>query len=86
MSFIVTVHSGNGSMGEAAESIFTVRVEDRQDAKDVARVLQTTLGASGHEGLWSTFDEINTDLIENPTDFTGISRKLKKIVDDRFGS
>jgi hypothetical protein len=85
MSWIVTVHSAMGSMGEAAESFFTVQAPDRDTAADVAAMLQRVIrDVAKHEELWATWGPI--DAATGSASDDEIKENFKKVLVDRFGS
>lgn len=84
MSWIVTVHSTGGSMGEAVDSLFTVRVTDKNEALSLVNDLNKVAAEREYEEIWATCGPITHDLTEITLGNPDMKSAFKKALDKRF--
>lgn len=82
--WIVTVHSTGGSMGEAVDSMFTVRVADRTEAVHLCSVLNEVAAERKYEHIWATCAPIEHDLVSMTDERADMKEAFSKVLAKRF--
>lgn len=84
-AWIVTVHSTGGSMGEAVDSLFTVRVASRAEAVHLCSALNKVAAERKYEEIWATCAPIEHDLVSMTDERADMKEAFEKVLDKRFG-
>ena len=82
-NWIVTVHSFGGSMGEAVDSLFTVRVADREEAVRLSSELNKMSADRKSEDICATCAPIQHDLVSPTDEQADLKEAFTKVLDKR---